>query len=150
MPNRNFEVLPYPLHMCVIFKNCLKYESNKFVSNMLWNITLNIRARNLSCNLAAIITRHSFVKVDNILFKSYRIWFQSTSLDYLCWVFYFANFISAARQGGFTVPYVWEIQVRKNLNFWSLSLTSIFYIDLIEFLRNRDKEFQLGPMLFQS
>ena len=83
MPNRNFEVLPYPLHMCVIFKNCLKYESNKFVSNMLWNITLNIRARNLSCNLAAIITRHSFVKVDNILFKTYRIWFQSTSLDYV-------------------------------------------------------------------
>ena len=128
MPNRNFEVLPYPLHMCVIFKNCLKYESNKFVSNMLWNITLNIRARNLSCNLAAIITRHSFVKIDNSLFKTYRIWFQSTSLDYLCWVFYFANFINAARQGGFTGPYVWEIQVRKNLIIFEACRLPRFFI----------------------
>ena len=42
-----------------------------------------------------------------------------------------------------------KISWKKSHNSRRLSLFSILYIDLIEFSENRDKEFQLGPMLFQ-
>ena len=57
----------------------------------------------------------------------------------------------AARQGGFIVPYVWEIVVSKNVTIFEGCHFPRFYtIDLIESSENRDKEFQFGPMLFQS
>ena len=39
---------------------------------------------------------------------------------------------------------------KKSLKFRKLPLCSILYFDLMEFSENRDKEFQLGPMLFQT
>ena len=54
----------------------------------------------------------------------------------------------AARQGGFIVPYVWEIVVRKNLTiFEGCHFPRFYIIDLIKFRENRDKEFQFGPIL---
>ena len=59
--------------------------------------------------------------------------------------------IIATRQGGFVVPYVWEIVVRKDFTILEGCHFPWFYIiDLIEFSENRDKEFQFGPMFFQS
>ena len=39
---------------------------------------------------------------------------------------------------------------KKSHKFRRLLLCSILYFDLMEFSENRDKEFQLGPMLFQT
>ena len=67
------------------------------------------------------------------------------------WCFSYYYYVIAARHGGFIVPYVWEIVVRKNLTiFEGCHFPRYYIIDLIEFCENRDKEFQFGPMLFQS
>ena len=59
--------------------------------------------------------------------------------------------IIAAWQGGFIVPYIWEIVVRKILTiFEGCHFPQVYIIDLIEFSENWDKDFQFGPMLFQS
>ena len=40
--------------------------------------------------------------------------------------------------------------LKKSHKFRRLPLSSILYFDLVEFSENRDKEFQLGLMLFQT
>ena len=46
----------------------------------------------------------------------------------------------AVGQGGFTVSYVLEIVVRKNLtNFEGCHFPQLYIVDLIEFSENRDK-----------
>ena len=66
----------------------------------------------------------------------------------------FNDILIAARQGGFIVPYIWQLinhmTTQKSHKFRRLPLCSILYFDLMEFSENQDKEVQLGLMLFQS
>ena len=42
-----------------------------------------------------------------------------------------------------------KYRLEKSVNFWRLPISSILYIDLIEFSENPEEEVQLRRMLFQ-